>query len=157
MTNLPGWAFAVVSLLILLPVGDPYSALSQNERDLLKPYVERWVRDQTKHDWSDLWEIQDQTPELKNELLLGEKNAPDMNRSRFIQAMTATIGSGYPEIKEFRLTDVHRESEGFRIEGCGKLQRENWKQTSVTSVHGRVVDKKVVFGLPESTPDHCKL
>jgi hypothetical protein len=150
-------AFASIFMLTALTVSDPYSSLSQSEKGLLKPQVERWIRDQIKHDWSDLWEIQDQTPELKNELLLGERDAPDMDRSRFVQAMQATIGSGYPEIKAFTLTEIEREDGGFRVEGCGRQQRENWKQTSVTSVHARIVKNKLVFGLLEGSPDPCKL
>jgi hypothetical protein len=59
------------------PVSDPYAALTPDEKTALKPQVERWVRDQTKRDWADMWEMQDQTSELKNELLLGRRDAPD--------------------------------------------------------------------------------
>lgn len=121
------FVFAFIFMLASLPVSDPYSTLSPSEKELLKPQVERWIRDQIKHDWSDLWAIQDQTPELKNELLLGQKDAPDMDRNRFVQAMRSTIGRGFPEIKSFTLSDIQRESGGFRAEGCGRLQRENWK------------------------------
>jgi hypothetical protein len=149
--------FAFVLMFTALPASDPYSSLSQSEKELLKPQVERWIHDQIKHDWADLWEIQDQTPELKNDLLLGERDAPDMDRNRYVQAMRATIGSGYPEIKAFKLNEIQRENGGFRVEGCARLQRENWKQTSVTSVHARIVNNKLVFGLPDLTPDPCKL
>ena len=153
----PSLAFAFVLMLTAVPADDPYSSLSQGEKELLKPQVERWIHDQLKHDWSDLWEIQDQTPELKSELLLGQKDAPDMDRDRYVQAMRATIGSGYPEIKAYTVTGIRHENGGFRVEGCGKLQRENWKQTGVTNVHARIANKKVVFGLPDLTPDPCKL
>jgi len=151
------FVFAFAFMLASLPASDPYSTLSQSEKELLKPQVERWIHDQIKHDWSDLWAIQDQTPELKNELLLGQKDAPDMDRNRYVQAMRATIGSGFPEIKLFTLNEIQREKGGFRVEGCGRLQRENWKQTSVTNVHVRIENNKVVFGLPDFTPDPCKL
>jgi hypothetical protein len=71
----PSLLFAFVLTLTAIPASDPYSSLSQGKKDLLKPQVERWIHDQLKHDWSDLWEIQDQAPELKNELLLGQKGA----------------------------------------------------------------------------------
>jgi hypothetical protein len=151
------FVFAFIFMLASLPASDPYATLSQSERESLKPQVERWIHDQIKHDWSDLWAIQDQTPELKNELLLGQKDAPDMGRGQYVQAMRVTIGSGFPEIKSFTLNAVQRESGGFRVEGCGRLQREDWKQTSVTNVHVRIENNKVLFGLPEFTPDSCKL
>lgn len=152
-----GFVFAFVFMLTTLSARDPYSSLSESEKRILKPQVERWIHDQLKHDWSDLWEIQDQTPELKNELLLGQKDAPDMDRNRYVQAMRATIGSGYPNIKAFTLTGIQHEDAGFRVVGCGRLQRENWKQTSVTNVHATITNSKVVFGLPDVTPDACKL
>jgi len=56
--------------------GDPYGSLTPDEAKILKLQLERWMRDQLKHDWSDLWNIQDQTAGLKNELLLGHGDAP---------------------------------------------------------------------------------
>jgi hypothetical protein len=150
-------SLTIVMLLSVVPATDPYSSLSPDETRLLKPQIERWIRDQVKHDWSDLWEIQDQTPDLKNELLLGEKDAPDMDRGHYIEAMKSTIGIGYPEIKAFRLHEIRKENEGFWILGCGKKQRESWKQTSVTDVHARIAKGKALFGLPGGTPDSCRL
>ena len=80
-----------------------------------------------------------------------------MDRDRYVQAMRGTVGSGFPEIKSFTLNDVQRESGGFRVKGCGKLQREDWKQTSVTNVHAKILRDKVLFGLPDFTADPCKL
>jgi hypothetical protein len=71
--------------------------------------------------------------------------------------MRATIGIGYPEIKAFTSREIQKENGAFSIVGCGKLQREEWKQTSITDVHVRVVNGKTMFGLPEATPEPCKL
>jgi|ERR1017187_595418 hypothetical protein len=150
-------SLAMALAFVAAPTSDPYSSLAQADRSVLKPQIERWIHDQVKHDWSDMWEIQDQTPEFKNELLLGRKDAPDMDRQQYIQAMQATIGVGYPEIKAFTLRELRSEGDGFEILGCGKLQREEWKQTSVTDVHVRIVKGKVIFGLPSATPDPCRL
>jgi hypothetical protein len=150
-------SLTIVLFLSAVSASDPYSPLSETEKTLLKPQIERWIHDQVKQDWSDLWEIQDQTPELKNELLLGRKDAPDMDRSQYVRAMQETMGVGYPEIKAFTLREIRKENEGFWILGCGKLQREDWKQTSISDVHARIVKGKVIFGLPGGTPDRCKL
>jgi hypothetical protein len=139
------------------PVSDPYGLLTPDEKKMLQPQIERWVRDQEKHDWADMWEIQDQTSELKNELLLGRRDAPDMDRDQYIRAMRATIGVGYPGIKTFALREIRREAGGFWILGCGKLQREAWKQTSITDIHVRMVNDRLKFGLPAATPESCKL
>jgi hypothetical protein len=112
----------------LATVTDPFSSLNQVERALLKPQIERWARDQVKHDWPDLWEIQDQTPALKNELLLGRKEAPDMDRRQYVEAMQETIGIGYPEIKAFTLTEVDKEADGFQVVGCANCNARDGGQ-----------------------------
>lgn len=153
----------VLSLLItfgtfgLGAATEPFGALTPAEKALLKPQIERWIHDQTRHDWSDLWEIQDQTPELKNSLLLGHKDAPDMDRKQYVEAMRGTIGSGYPEMKAFTLTEVDKEADGFQVVGCAKLQREEWRATTIQYIHAKIVDGKVRFGWPDGSADECKL
>ena len=44
---------------------DPYASLSTEEKAVLKPGIERYVHDQLKQNWADLWEIQDQTSDFK--------------------------------------------------------------------------------------------
>ena len=147
-------------LLVCFALGtptDPFSSLNQAERALLQPQIERWIHDQVKHDWPDLWEIQDQTPALKNELLLGRKEAPDMDRRQYVEAMQETIGIGYPEIRAFTLTEVDKEADGFQVVGCAKLQREGWRATTVQYIHVKVVDGKVRFGWPDGSAEQCKL
>lgn len=147
-----------VSLLTAVSAAapDPYQPLTPAEKALLKPQIERWIRDQIKHNWSDMWEMQDQTPALKNELLLGRKDAPDMQRNEYVQAMKDTIGSGIPEIRVFQLTEIDKEAGGFQIVGCAKLQREEWKKTTIQYVHVRVMNGKVLFGLYEGSGEECR-
>ncbi len=149
--------FLFAFLLFATPTSDPYSALTSSQQVILKPAIERWIRYQVKHDWSDLWEIQDQTSEVKNLLLLGRRDAPDMDRKQYVEAMQETIGSGEIEIKAFTLREIRLEKDGFWILGCGKLQREAWHQTSITDVHVRIIDGKARFGWPGGTPELCKL
>jgi hypothetical protein len=148
---------AALAVLMALPQSDPYASLNPEERALLKPQIERWIHDQTKHAWSDMWEIQDQTPELKNELLLGRRDAPDMDRAQYVQAMRETIGIGYPEITAFALRAVSKEKDSFSVEGCAAQRRESWKQTSMVQVDVKIVAGKAKFGLFSGTPDLCKL
>jgi hypothetical protein len=148
---------AALAALAALRQSDPYAALNSEEGAMLKPQIERWIHDQTKHAWSDMWEIQDQTPELKNELLLGRRDAPDMDRAQYVQAMRETIGIGYPEITAFTLRGISKEKDSFSVEGCAAQRRESWKQTSMVQVDVRIVEGKVKFGLFSGTPDLCKL
>src|ERR1700679_226822 len=93
--------------------GDPYSTLTSEQKSLLKPVVERYVRDQIKQDWADLWEIQDQTSDLKNELLLGHRDAPDLSKEQFVSVMRETIGTGYPRLRSFELREVKDDKGNF--------------------------------------------
>ncbi|MGO9085881.1 MAG: hypothetical protein ACLP6G_19170 [Terriglobales bacterium] len=150
----------LLGILVVVGVGaatDPFGSLTPAEKALLKPQIERWVHDQVKHDWSDLWEIQDQTPELKNDLLLGRKDASDMDRKQYVDAMRSTIGIGYPEIKAFTLTEVDREADGFQVVGCARLQREEWRATTIQYVHVKLVNGKALFAWPDGSAEQCKV
>jgi hypothetical protein len=152
-------AFAVLFLFALIAHGtsDPYAALTPEQRKILQPAIERWIHDQIKHDWADLWEIQDQTGDLKNELVSGQRTAPDLIKTQFVEAMKETIGIGYPEIKAFRLLDVKTEGDGFSVIGCGREQREEWHQVRITFVHVRIVDGKPKFDLHGGNSDTCEM
>jgi hypothetical protein len=89
-------------------------------------------------------------------LLLGNKDAPDMDRKQYEKAMRDTIGTGYPEIKAFTLTEVDKESDGFQVVGCARLQREEWKATTIQYIHLKIVDGKVRFGWPDGSGEACK-
>jgi len=134
---------------------DPYASLTPEQRAILKPGVERYFEDQLHEKWSDLWEIQDQTSRLKNELLLGNRSAPDMSREQFVRAMKETMGIGYPQLRSFKLSVVNPDNENFIVFGCAKATRESWRQTSLVMVHVKIIDGKPKFDLFEMTPDSC--
>ena len=133
----------------------PYSTLAPEQRALLQPVVERYVQDQLKQNWSDLWEIQDQTSDLKNELLLGKRNAPDLSKAQFVSAMRETIGTGYPRLRSFELREVRTDKGNFIMIGCGKATREAWKQTGLVIAGIRIVDGKPKVDLWSMTSDSC--
>jgi hypothetical protein len=135
--------------------GDPYSTLTSEQKSLLKPVVERYVRDQIKQDWADLWEIQDQTSDLKNELLLGHRDAPDLSKEQFVSAMRETIGTGYPRLRSFELREVKDDKGNFIMIGCGYATREEWKQTGYVIAGIKVVQGKPKVDLWSMTSDSC--
>jgi hypothetical protein len=150
----------LLALLVAAGVGaatDPFGSLAPAEKVLLKPQIERWIHDQVKHDWPDLWEIQSQTPELKNSLLLGRRDAPDMDRKQYVDAMRGTIGIGYPEIKAFTLTEVDKEADGFQVVGCARLQRGEWTATTIQYIHVKLVNGKALFGWSDGSAERCKV
>lgn len=135
---------------------DPYSAVTPAQRTILQPVIERYVRDQIKQDWADLWEIQDQTADLKNELLQGRRDAPNLTKQQFVAAMRETIGSGYPRLRSFDLREIKPDNGNFVMIGCGLATREEWKQQRFVIAGIRIVDGKALVDLFSMTPDSCK-
>jgi hypothetical protein len=80
-----------------------------------------------------------------------------MDRKQYAEAMRGTIGTGYPEIRGFTVTEVDKESDGYQMVGCAKLQREGWRATTIQYIHVRVVDGKIRFGWPDGSAEECKL
>jgi hypothetical protein len=134
---------------------DPYSTLAPEQKALLKPVVERYVRDQIKQDWADLWEIQDQTSDLKNELLLGHRDAPDLSKGQFVSAMREIIGTGYPRLRSFELREVKVDKDNFIMIGCGYATREEWKQKGFVIAGIRIVEGKPKVDLWSMASDSC--
>ena len=135
---------------------DPYASLFAVEKAVLKPGIERYVHDQLKQNWADLWEIQDQTSDLKNELLLGNRTAPDMTKEQFVAAMKEMIGSGgYPIMREFELRTVKADKGNFVVIGCAKATRESWHQTGFVVFGARIVEGKPKFDIWSVTSNSC--
>ena len=104
------------------------------------PVVERHIRDQIKQKWTDLWEIQDQTSDMKNELLLGRRDAPDLAKEQFCFAMQETIGTGYPRLRSFVRVAGGKARQGqFIVIGCGYATRETWKRKGFVIAGIRIV------------------
>ena len=135
---------------------DPYASLSPEERAILKPGIERYVHDQLKQNWADLWEIQDQTSDVKNELLMGNRTAPDMTKEQFVSAMKEMIGTGgYPRMREFELRVARADKGNFIVIGCARATRESWHQTGFVIFGARIVDGKAKFDIWSMTSDTC--
>jgi hypothetical protein len=135
---------------------DPYASLSPEEKAILKPGIERYVHDQLKQNWADLWEIQDQTSDLKNELLLGNRTAPDMTKEQFVAAMKQMISTGgYPIMREFELRSVKAHEGNFVVIGCAKATRESWHQTGFVVFGARVAEGKPKFDIWSVTSNSC--
>src|SRR3984885_4701859 len=146
----------LMTLGLLGATTDPYSTLAPEQKSLLKPVVERYVGDQIKQDWADLWEIQDQTSDLKNELLLGNRTAPDMTKEQFVTAMKEMIGTGgYPIMRGFELRTVKADKGNFVVIGCAKATRESWHQTGFVVFGARIAEGKPKFDRWSVTSNSC--
>jgi hypothetical protein len=138
----------LISLTLFAQVADPYASITSAQRAILQPGIERYIKDQRHEKWEDLYEIQDQTSDLKNELLLGERNAPDMTKDQFVKAMRYTIGTGeFPRLNDFNLRVVRADKGNFIVIGCGKATRESWHGTGTVIFGARIVDGQAKFDI----------
>jgi hypothetical protein len=134
---------------------DPYASLTQEQRQVLQPAVDRFVRDVTKQDWKDLWEIQDQTSNMKNELLEGHRDAPDLTRSQYVAAMRSIVDIEFIRVRTLTVREVRADKGNFVLIGCGTATRESWHQTGFVIAGIRLVDGKPKFDLWSMTSDSC--
>jgi hypothetical protein len=134
---------------------DPYSSIAPEQRPVLQAGIERYLNDQINQNWKDLWEIQDQTSDLKNELLLGNRTAPDLSKEQFVAAMKETIGVGYPRLRAFALRTVKADKGNLIVVGCGKATRESWQQTGIVIFGARIVGTEPRFDLWSMTSEPC--
>jgi hypothetical protein len=133
----------------------PYSAVTPEQRRVLQPGIERYISDQMKQNWKDLWEIQDQTIDVKRELLLGEIG-PDMDRKQFVKAMRYTIATGgRPQITKFELQEVRPDKGNFLVVGCGTAIRESFHIHGIVIFGARIVDGKTIFDIFSFVSDTC--
>lgn len=146
----------LLALGLLAATNAPYATLTLEQKSLFKPAVERYINDQEKQNWADLWEIQDQTSDLKNELLFGRRDAPDMNKKEFISAMREVIASGgRPRLRSFELQEVRADKGNFIMIGCGHAIRESWQATGFVIAGIRLVDGKPKFDTWSMTSSSC--
>jgi hypothetical protein len=137
-------------------VTDPYASLTPEVREVLKPGVERYIHDQIKQDWADLWEIQDQTSDLKNELLLGNRTAPDMTKEQFVSAMREVIATGgHPRMRTFDLRVARADKGNYIVIGCASAVRELWHQMGFVIFAAKIADGKPKFDIWSMTSDSC--
>lgn len=107
-------------------------------------------------DMADLWEIQDQTSDMKNELLLGNRTAPDLSKDQFVAAMREVITTGgYPRMRDFELRVVRADKGNFIVSGCAKATRESWHGTGFVIFGVRIIDGKARFDIWSMTSDSC--
>ncbi len=146
----------LVSLAASAQAADPYASITPEQKAILQPGIERYVKDQLHEKWDDLYQIQDQTSDLKNELLLGERNAPDMTKDQFVKAIRYTVGTGgFPRLRDFSLSIVRADKGNFIVIGCGKATRESWHGTGVVIFGARIVEGQARFDIWSMTSDSC--
>lgn len=138
--------------LILVPASahrakrDPFSGISSQDRSDLEPSIARYVRDQMKLDWRDLWEIDEQDMDTKRDFGLKD-DAPAVSKERYLEGKEDSIaGGGVPVMTSFELVSIVPQSDGFLISGCAASKRESFHFKGIVEFIGHVRNGKLTFG-----------
>lgn len=138
--------------LILVPASahrakpDPFSGISSQDRSALEPSIGRYVRDQMKLDWTDLWEIDEQDIDTKRDFLLKD-DAPVVSKEQYVELKKDAIaGGGVPLMTSFELVSVVPQSDGFLISGCAASKRESFHFKGIVNFVAHVRNGNATFG-----------
>jgi hypothetical protein len=141
-----------VILLLLTPglIGasdsNPFASVRPEDRTLLEPAIKRFAQDQIKHNWADLWEIDEQDIDTKRDFLLKD-DAPAVAKSEYIEDKENAIASGgVPLMTSFELTSVVPDGGGFLINGCSAAKRESFHFKGIIEAIAHIHEGKVTFG-----------
>jgi len=93
---------------------------------------------------------------MKNELMLGNRTAPNMSKDQFVAAMKEVIATGgYPRMKDFQLRVAKADKGNFIVIGCAKWARESWRGTGFAIFGAKIVDGNAKFDIWSMTSDSC--
>jgi hypothetical protein len=140
---------------------DPFASLRAEESELIKPVVERYIRDQAKQNWADLWDIYDQNSDIEfKRNTRRSDNAAPLDREQFAKAWQELTSNGsMPHLTKLQVTEVHSTSKGFIVRGCGEAKRENFHFKGLLSIEVQLDNGKPLLDpwtFLVSMPHSCK-
>jgi hypothetical protein len=150
--------------LILLPLllaakGDLYKQVASADRQPLKEGLDRYVRDQIKRNWSDLFEIKIPGYAIVADFDDLSDKAPVLSKQDFVDVMNEQISNGSrPFMQSFSLASITPVKGGYEVRGCSKAQRESFHFKGILAFTAYVSDGKVRFGgwrFVDSMPHSC--
>jgi hypothetical protein len=138
--------------LVLLPVllaakGDTYQQVAPAFRQPLKDGLGRYVQDEIKRNWSDLFEIKIPGYAVDTEYddLTGKR--PALSKEKFADLMEELTSNGSaPYMKSFDLVSITPVKGGYEIRGCSNAQRESFHFKGIVAFAAYVSDGQVRFG-----------
>jgi hypothetical protein len=151
-------------LLILLPFlvaakTDLYQQVALADRPLLKDGLDRYVRDQIKRNWSDLFEIKIPGYAIDTNYDDLSANAPALSKKAFADAMEERVSNGsLPFMQSFDLVSITPMNGGYEVRGCSKAQRESFHFKGIVKLNAYVSNGQVHFGswiFAYSMPHSC--
>lgn len=150
--------------LFLLPFllaakGDLYLRVAPADRQLLKDGIDRYVRDQIKRDWSDLFEIKIPGFAIVADYDDLSDKAPVLSKSEFVDVMNEQVSNGSrPFMQSFNLKSITPVKGGYEVRGCSKAQRESFHFKGILTFAAYISDGRVRFGgwrYVDSMPQSC--
>ena len=72
---------------------DQFASVRPQDKTLLEPAIKRFSQDQIKHNWADLWEIDEQDIDTKRDFLLKD-DAPAVPKKEYVERKEGSIASG---------------------------------------------------------------
>jgi hypothetical protein len=151
--------------LILLPLllaakGDIYKQVVPADRPLLRDGVDRYVRDQIKRDWTDLFEIKFPGFAIVADYDDLSGKAPVLSKQDFADVMNEQIYDGSrPFMRSFHLVSITPVKGGYEVRGCSKAQRESFHFKGILTFTAYVSNGQVRFGgwrYIDSMPQSCR-
>jgi hypothetical protein len=150
--------------LILLPLllaakGDMYQQVAPVDRQPLKEGLDRYVRDQIKRDWADLFEIKIPGFAIDADYDDLSGKAPVLSKQGYVDVMDEQVSNGSrPYMRSFNLVSIIPVKGGYEVRGCSKAQRESFHFKGILKFTAYVSDGKVRFGAwnyVDSMPHSC--
>jgi hypothetical protein len=153
----------IISLLLLpfllAAKGDLYQQVAPADRQPLKEGLDRYVQDEIKHNWSDLFEIKIPGYAIVADYDDLSAKAPVLSKQDFADVMNEQISNGSrPFMQSFRLVSITPVKGGYEVRGCSKAQRESFHFKGILVFTAYVSDGKVRFGgwrFVDSMPHSC--
>lgn len=125
---------------------EPFSNLTPQERAIVEPAIRRYTNDEIKHDWSDLWTLDEQDIDTKRDFMLKDDAAP-VPQKRYVELKQDAIASGgVPLMTSFKLLSVLRRGDEFLVSGCSAAVRESYHFKGIVEVTAHIHDGKASFG-----------
>jgi hypothetical protein len=141
-----GFGLIFTSALARTAKNDPFAGIAPQDRSVLEPAISRYTHDQMKHDWTDLWQIDEQDIDTKRDFLLKD-DSPAVSREQYVERKEEAIASGgVPLMSSFELISVVPQSDGFLISGCAAAKRESFHFKGIVEFIAHVRNGKATFG-----------
>jgi hypothetical protein len=138
---------------------DLYQQVAPADRPLLKAGLDRYVQDEIKRNWSDLFEIKFAGYAISADYDDLSGKAPALSKKDFVDVMEEQVSNGSrPFMQSFDLVSITPVKGGYEVRGCSRAQRESFHFKGILKFTAYVSDGQVNFGgwnFIHSMPHSC--